>query len=756
MELNTELSKVPGIGPKFISKLKKLDIKTVKDLLWHFPFRYEDYSNVVPIGELKINESITIQAKIHQLTVRRTWKKNLLITEAILVDNTGGIKAVWFNQPYINNILKEGNFYNFAGKVTRSKREIYLASPSFEPIGNAAKGETKHTAGLIPIYPETRGLTSKGLRFLIKPLLKELEHLEDFLPKEILDANKLPDINIALRRIHFPLKAEDPKLAQRRFAFENLFLLQLNNLKYKTQLSLNSAPSLEIEPQKLQKIISELPFQLTESQKVSLQEILKDISKKHPMNRLLQGDVGSGKTIIAAVAAMIAARNGCQTAIMAPTEVLAGQHFRTLSKIFPDFDGGIGILTASKNEIFYGNSMFKTSTKAKLLKEISGGNVKIIIGTHALISPYERSPEGRQKGVSFNNLGLAIVDEQHRFGVNQRAALIRGTTQTNTQNYAEEKIQRESASSPRPSAQEMLTPHFLSMSATPIPRTIAMTVFGDLDLSTITELPPGRKEITTRVVAPENRKKAYDFIREQIKAGRQAFVICPRIEPAQTQTSADSTQTNAEIPRKSALSPRQSAWLEVKSVKEEFEKLSTKIFPDLKIAMLHGKIKGMEKDEIMRDFQDKKYDILIATSVIEVGVDVPNASIMMIEGAERFGLAQLYQFRGRVGRSEHQSYCLLFTESDSDTAQKRLYFLLNAKNGFELAEKDMEMRGPGQFLGERQTGIPDIAMDAVKDILLVKASRDAAGGIISDDPEFTAHPALAKKFAEFQQKIHLE
>ena len=646
MILDTELSTLPKIGPKFTSKLQKLGIKTVKNLLWHFPFRYEDYSKIVPIGELAIDQSATIQGRIHQLTIRRTWKKNLLIIEAVIIDNTGGIKAVWFNQPYIRNILREGNLYNFAGKVTKSKREIYLASPSYEPIGNAHQGETKHTAGLIPIYPETRGLTSKGLRYLIQPLLKELDHIDDFLPEEILKENKLSDINIALRRIHFPLKPGDSEISKKRFAFEDLFLLQLNNLKYRMRLAENNAVSVPVNEQKLAKIISELPFQLTNSQKQSLDEVVEDIRKSRPMNRLLQGDVGSGKTIIAAIAALLVSETGRQTAIMAPTEVLAGQHFRTFSKIFPDFNDGIALLTANNIELSIGGKN-KKITKAKLKKEIAEGGAKIIIGTHALI----------QKTAKFKELALAIVDEQHRFGVRQRAELLK----------------KENLNNPA------IVPHFLSMSATPIPRTIALTVFGDLDLSTITELPLGRKEIITKVVDPENRPKAYNFIREQIKKGRQVFVICPRIEPGAVKEG----EIISEAKRKA---------LELKSVKEEFDKLSTKIFPDLKLAMLHGKIKGNEKDAIMRDFQDKKYDILVATSVIEVGVDVPNASIMMIEGSERFGLAQLYQFRGRVGRSEHQSFCLLFTNSDSDTAQKRLHFLMTAKNGFELAEKDLQMR----------------------------------------------------------------
>ncbi len=711
IQLKTELSAIPGVGPKFSAKLQRLGIHTVNDLLWHFPFRYEDYSKVVPIGELAIDQSVTVQGMINQITTRRTWKKSLMITEAIIVDETGGIKAVWFNQPYVTNVLKQGHYYNFAGKVTKSNREIYLASPSYEQIDSVRKGDAKHTAGLIPIYPETRGLTSKGLRFLIKPLLKQLETLEDFLPEEVLKENKFPSLQVALKRIHFPLQAVDAEGAKKRFAFENLFLLQLNNLKMKMQLAQEPALRMEIPEKELAQMVQQLPFQLTGSQKTSLEEIVKDLSQPRPMNRLLQGDVGSGKTVIAAVAALISARNGAQTAFMAPTEVLASQHYRTIVKTFPSFDGGVALLTASKNELSYGASLDQKITKAKLLKEIASGKVKIIIGTHAII----------QKNILFANLGLAIVDEQHRFGVSQRAALLKQAPNENRKNI----------------------PHFLSMSATPIPRTLALTVFGDLDLSTITELPPGRKEIVTKIVDPEKRKKAYEFIREQIVKGRQAFVICPRIAPGELKEGEILTDAKRKA-------------MELKSVTEEFEKLSTKVFPDLRVVMLHGKMKGAEKDAIMKDFHDKKYDILVSTSVIEVGVDVPNATIMMIEGADRFGLSQLYQFRGRVGRGEHQSYCLLFSGSESAETIKRLESLLDAKNGFELAEKDMQLRGPGQFLGENQTGLPDIAMDALQDILLVKATRDSAKAILSNDLVFTAHPALARKFQEFQRKIHLE
>ncbi len=711
MKVDTELSKIPGIGPKFLTRLQKLKIQTVSELLRHFPFRYDDYSKIAPIAELKINEPATIQGVVKKISLRRTWRRHMTIVEALIADDSGGIKAVWFNQPYITQILKVGTQANFAGKIISSDRDTYLSNPTYEVTSsNSFAGSSsgpKHTAGLIPVYPETKGLTSKGLRFLIKPILKSLEHIDDFVPENILKLQRLSDVNIAIRKIHFPLTMAEAENASRRFAFEDLFLLQLNNIKIKSRLAQEKAMNLEIQPEIIAQLIQQLPFQLTAAQKQSLQEIIADLQRPHPMNRLLQGDVGSGKTVIAAIAALLTARNNLQTAFMAPTEVLASQHYRTLVKIFPHFDGGIALLTANHSEVYYGSALATKMTKAKLTNEIARGTIRIILGTHAII----------QKGVRFPKLALAIVDEQHRFGVHQRATLL--STETG------------------------YLPHFLSMSATPIPRTLSLTVFGDLDLSTITELPAGRKEIITKIVAPENRQKAYQFIREQIQKGRQAFVICPRIEPGAIKEGEVLTDAKRKA-------------LELKSVKEEFEKLSTQIFPELKIVMLHGKMKGKEKDQIMRDFLDKKYDVLVSTSVIEVGVDVPNSTIMMIEGAERFGLAQLYQFRGRVGRGEHQSFCLLFTTTDSGTASERLNFLITAKNGFELAEKDLQLRGPGQFLGETQTGLPDIAMNALKDMELVKAARDAAKEIFSNDPELNQHLLLKQKFERFQKAIHLE
>ncbi|MHB9019319.1 MAG: ATP-dependent DNA helicase RecG [Minisyncoccota bacterium] len=709
MDLNTELIKIDGIGPKFIPKLSKLNIKTVKDLLWHFPFRYDDFSKVIPIADLKSNQPATIQGIVKKIGLRRTFRQKLVLVEAIIVDDTGGVRAMWFNQAYLLKILKPGTRANFAGKIIESKKDLYLSNPVYEITSSygisSATGGPRHTAGLIPVYPETKGVSSKFLRYVLKPILTSIPQIEDFLPKEILVKNVLPDINSALKKIHFPLRAIDAEAAKKRFAFENLFLLQLNNLKIKSQLAQEKSEAILVDQEFLSRLLAELPFVLTGSQKEVLHEVLSDIQRARPMNRLLQGDVGSGKTVIAAIAAILAAKNGQQTAILAPTEVLAQQHYRTITKLFKGFEKDIEILTGG------------SKAKKSLNEKIVNGEKKIIIGTHAII----------QKTVKFKNLALVIVDEQHRFGVEQRAALLR----------SEKKSLAGQA--------KVSIPHLLSMSATPIPRTLALTIFGDLDLSIINELPAGRKPIITKVVSPSKRADAYGYIKEQILKGRQAFVICPRIEPG----------TKDEEERK-ILSESQQKLLDLKSVKEEYERLSKKIFPDLKIAMLHGKLKNTEKENIMKDFQDKKYDILVSTSVIEVGVDVPNATIMMIEGADRFGLAQLYQFRGRVGRSEHQSFCLLFTDSESASTQYRLDSLLTAKNGFELAEKDLELRGPGQFMGKEQTGLPDIAMDALKNIELVKAAKSSAEEMLSNDPDFKQHPLLIKRLEDFTKNIHQE
>lgn len=699
--LDTPLEELHGVGPRLVSKLRKLGIENVRDLLWHFPSRYEDWSKTAKISELKAGDSFTIRAQVMEIGMKRAWKRRMFIVEALLQDESGSIQATWFNQPYIKNVLKPRTTANFAGKVALRKNKLYLSSPTYE----LNSGETtKHTGRLVPIYPETKGLTSKGLRFLTQPILENVEPLAEFLPEKTLEKYDLAEINQALKNVHFPEKLSDAREARRRFAFEDLFLLHLNNIILRLALFKKSSPKIEVPAERTNEIFKGLPFELTPSQKEALDEILEDMAKAHPMNRLLQGDVGSGKTIIAGIAALSAAEQGFQVAIMAPTEILARQHYKTLIKFFGETSSGMGLLISKEARVHYGDGLEEAVSKPALVKELSTGRIKIIIGTHALI----------QKGVSFSNLGLIIVDEQHRFGVSQRAAL------------ADRKGQ---------------IPHFLSMSATPIPRTLMMTIFGDLDVSLIKELPKGRRPVITKIVAPENRNKAYGFIKGQVQKGRQAFVICPRIDPSES----DELITKEEAKK-----------LEIKSVKEEFEKLSKKIFPELRVGMLHGKLSSKEKEETMREFAAGKIDVLVSTSVVEVGVDVPNATIIMIEGADRFGLAQLYQFRGRVGRGEHQSFCFLFTGSGSGASYTRLNSLLTAKNGFELAEKDLAIRGPGEFLGEEQAGMPDIAMRSLNNLELVKESRKAAEETLKSSSSLKDFPLLKERLNSFSHEIHLE
>jgi len=696
-----------GTGKRFLRNLKRMGIKTVKDLLWHFPTRYEDRSEFLKVSELKEGEEATIKGIIQNASTRRIPYRKLALTEVRIVDEDGDpLTITFFNQPYIETTLKEGRVVNFSGKVAAYKGKLTLQSPIYELTeARGHEKETQHTGRLVPIYKETKGLTSRGIRFIIKPILEDLEKLTEYIPPEALESMGLPDVNQALKDIHLPEKEVDALKALKSFAFRDLLLLQLRNVQEKAKLKEQEAYPIKHNAAELKEIYSFLPFDLTEPQGGALGSILDDIAQGHPMNRLLQGDVGSGKTIVAGIAALICAKRGYQSAFMAPTEILTRQHYLTLTKFFEEYEGGIALLTSKEARIFYGESLEGDFKKSEVVKKIADGEVGIVVGTHALI----------QKSVTFSKLALVTVDEQHRFGVRQRAKL---------------------------ADTDKINPHFLSMSATPIPRTLTMTIFGNLDISLINELPEGRKPITTKIVDPQNRDKAYEFIRQQVKSGRQVFVICPRIEEAEV----DETEPNQ----------RQRAAWEVKAVKVEYEKLSKEIFPDLKVAMLHGKMKVAEKTETMADFVEGKYDILVSTSVVEVGVDVPNATIMMIEGADRFGLAQLYQFRGRVGRGEHQSFCFLFTDSKSETTHKRLESLIKAKNGFELAEMDLQLRGPGEFLGDTQSGMPDLALKALQNPDLLDKAKSEALKILEASPDLTAFPLLSKRLSQFKKEVHLE
>jgi len=725
-KLEDSIDSLYGIGKYYLPKLHKLGIFSIKDLLYHFPHRYENFGEIQEIQDLRAGEKSTIHGTIISIKNTRTPRKRMQITEALVSDGKSVIKAVWFNQPFLRNNLWNGINVSLSGKVSVDYDTFSMSNPAYEIIpknleddpafakATAGKGDEVtqkkgiQTGGFIPIYPETEGLTSRWLRVRIKSILDLANNIKEFIPDEIIERQNLMPISEALRQVHFPTDEKNKDRARHRLAFEELFLMQLHFRKQRQQWQQNGARSILFDQPAIKNFVDNLPFKLTGAQKKATWQILQDIEKNVPMNRLMEGDVGSGKTVVAAIGIFEIARAGFQSAIMAPTEVLAEQHFYTISSLIPDQP--VILITGSccklsKTELRMENRELRISddydntiSRKEAVELIRSGEIKIVIGTHAVI----------QKDIEFKDLALAIVDEQHRFGVNQRAALQKNVL----------KIKDET---PR------VVPHLLTMTATPIPRTLALSAYGDLDISVLDEMPKGRREIITKVVAPGNRLKAYEFITSEIKKGHQVFVICPLIE--------------------------ESDKLEVRSVTEEYEKLSKKVFKNFRIAMLHGKMKPKEKEEIMQKFKNCEIDILVSTSVIEVGIDIPNATVMLIEGSDRFGLAQLHQFRGRVGRSNRQSYCFLFTDSTAKTTAQRLKALVKSANGFELAQKDLEIRGPGEFLGSRQSGLPDLAMASLTDIETIQLAREEAEKIIEDINKF---PALKEKLEQFKSEIHFE
>ncbi len=710
LQLDAPITAVRSIGARASTRLAKLGITTVRALLWHLPSRYEDYSQVVPIGAVQPDEKQSIHGTVVAIGSRFIWPRRMTITTATIGDESGSVRAVWFNQPYLEGSLPIGTAVSLAGKVVLDKRGLYFTNPAYEKIGaidaEVPPAHLRHTGRLVPVYPETAGVTSKFLRYLIQPVLETLD-IPDPLPASIRRQFNFPTLADALRTVHYPENSDDIDSARTRLAFDDLLTLQLKALAERRLVNLQHAPALPLDATFMQRTIAALPFTLTKDQRVTTAEILRDMERPFPMNRLLEGDVGSGKTIVALLAALHGAHHGWQTVILAPTEVLAQQHYRTLETLFGSVaKGHAALLIGSTARIGTGET---TKRRAKLA--IAHGMAQIIIGTHALL----------QDDVRFPRLGLVVIDEQHRFGIAQRAALVGAKRNAST-----------------------AVPHLLSMTATPIPRTLALTIFGDLDISLIREKPSGRQSIVTTVVRSAERAAMYEAIREQMRQGRQAFIICPLIEVQQP-----------EGERAKPLSQAKLAWAQAKAVQDEHARLAAEVFPDLNIAMLHGRMKAKEKERVMREFKDGWHNILVSTSVIEVGVDIPNATVMLVEGADRFGLAQLHQFRGRVGRSDQQSYCFLCA-TDDGLGYRRLLALTKSNDGFVLAEEDMKLRGPGEFFGLKQSGMPDLTMAALADVDLIKKARATARAIMRSDPYLKKFPLLAQQVRSLRHFTHFE
>jgi ATP-dependent DNA helicase RecG len=600
------------------------------------------------------------------------------------------MRIVWFGQPFISKTLKTGDDVFFSGKIKNDIFGMQMVNPMYEKAG---RGDTVHTARIVPMYPLTRGITQKQIRFLVRQALEAVQEIEEWVPESVLEEADLVPLADAIRGIHFPEDETDLAQAEHRLKFDELFLLQLRAELLRQSIRASAAPSIPVHKEKMKSFVDGLPFELTEAQRIAAWEILRDMEKAQPMNRMLEGDVGAGKTVVAGMALLNGIVGGHQAVMMAPTEILARQHFKSLTKLFGG-DVSVGLLTGSEARAsgFLFQKKAKSAQKKELIEQVKKGKLQVLVGTHAVLSDE----------ILFEDLGLVIVDEQHRFGVEQRKNIRKKSGNVKTM------------------------PHFLSMTATPIPRSFALTLYGDLDLSVINEMPKDRKPVKTQMVDPHNRSKAYGFIREQVKKGRQVFVICPLID----------SEHGAS---------------EKKSVLSEYAKLSEDIFPDLKVACLHGKMKAKEKEGVMALFAAGDVDVLVSTSVVEVGVDIPNASVMMIEGAERFGLAQLHQFRGRVGRSGHQSYCFLFTDSDSKDVAERLHFFEKNNNGFAVAEYDLERRGPGEVYGTSQSGMMQLRFATMRDVELIRLARSAAKEI-----DFIAFPQLKEKVQEWERAIHLE
>jgi len=678
--LEAKLTVLQGIGPRHAETLSKLGMQTLGDMLYYYPRRYDDYSQLKPIKDLFYGEQVTVIGTIQSVQTRPIRGGKASIIEVIISDGTAGLRLSFFNQPWLSNRFKSGDAISVSGKVDQYLGRLVMNSPDWEPV----EVESLHTNRIVPVYSLTERITQKWLRNVMKQVVEYwAPKVVDALPESVRSSAHVVTLSEALMQVHFPDSQERLKAARERLAFDEIFYLQMGVLRQKIDWKSVEAKRFPVSDEWLEARLKSLPFTLTSAQQNALNDIRADLDSGKPMNRLLQGDVGSGKTVVAALAAGIIATNGSQAAIMAPTSILAEQHYRNFTRLLT---GENGILQEGQIRLLVGDT--PEPEKEVIRMGLADGSIKIVIGTHAII----------EEPVAFQDLQFAVIDEQHRFGVEQRAAL--RTKGTN--------------------------PHLLVMTATPIPRSLALTLYGDLDLSIIDEMPAGRIPVNTYVLRPQERERAFTLLRGQIKDKKQAFIIYPLIE--------------------------ESDKIEARAAVDDYETLSKEVFPDLKLGLLHGRMRPSEKDETMLKFRDRKYDILVSTTVIEVGVDVPNATVMLIEGADRFGLAQLHQLRGRVGRGSDQSYCLLIPTHEDAAENERLQAMSDSNDGFVLAEKDLQQRGPGEFLGTRQSGYSNgLRMASITDVKLIEKARVQAQKLFERDPYLNQpeHALLAEAFGRF-------
>ncbi len=728
MKLDDKLESQFRINEIQRNALSHIGVFTVRDLLYYFPARYGDMSEIRSINTLKDGEDVTILGVLTDLKTKKSFKSKIPMGEAKITDLSGSIHIVWFHQPYLAKMMKEGSTVRVTGKVKEnSTYGLTLTNPEMTPEDvlpidlhdSLFSGNEKISQYGYPIYRETKGITSKWIYHTIKKILidSEIKNTLEYIPSEILEKYKLPSLLTALIWIHMPEKKEHAEIARKRFAFEEVFFIQLARWQERKAYESLFSYRLTVPEKDVADFISRFPFTPTKSQTNTIETILKDVEMDKPMSRLVEGDVGSGKTFIAATVSYAVIKNrpfdkklnkiqtfgSLQVAYMAPTEVLATQLFENFITYFKHTGISIGLMTGSGCRKFPSKVASSTEdwtniSKSQLLKWVKGGEIPILIGTHALIS----------KSVDFKDLGLVIIDEQHRFGTNQRMKLAK---------------------------KDGHAPHYLSMTATPIPRTLALTIYGDLDLSIIDEMPAGRKKVITNIIPENKRQVAYDEIKKELENGRQLYVICPRID------EPDPDQEKAIL---------------AKSVLSEAKRLQKDIFPKYRIGVMHSKMTKQKKEEVMEEFVNHEIDILVSTSVIEVGVSVANATMIIIEGAERFGLAQLHQLRGRVIRSNHQSYCYLFADAKSEKTIERLKALTKAANGFELAELDLAQRGAGLLGGDKQWGVTDLGMEAIKNIKLVEAARTEAHTLVDEDTTLSKYPLLSQTLASKNFTLHFE